>query len=131
MQAKEDFVNKIHLLISVVVVVPAGLIYGFRPELLLNISVQTLDEHSFHKAVMTLYFGFAGLWILGILKHTYLRAALISNVIFMLGLASGRILSMIFDGMPSSVYVFGTIGELLLGFYGLWVLNSNAYSKIS
>ncbi|MDJ0646966.1 MAG: DUF4345 family protein [Flavobacteriaceae bacterium] len=40
----------------------------------------------------------------------------------MLGLGSGRLLSIPLDGSPTSGYVFGTFAELFLGFYGLWVL---------
>ena len=53
-----------------------------------------------------------------------------SNVLFMLGFGSGRVISIVLDGMPSIIYIIGTFGELLLGFYGLWVLNSRYYKKM-
>ena len=40
----------------------------------------------------------------------------------MLGLGIGRVLSMLIDGQPSFAYQLGTIGELVLAFYGLYVL---------
>jgi hypothetical protein len=40
----------------------------------------------------------------------------------MLGLGFGRIISMLFDGFPSSVFIIGTIGEMILGFYGCYIL---------
>ena len=40
----------------------------------------------------------------------------------MFGLGFGRIISMIFDGFPSTVFVLGTFGELILGFYALFQL---------
>lgn len=50
----------------------------------------------------------------------------------MLGLGFGRLLSLFFDGTPTFGYQFGTIAELLLGFYGLWVLKRIANTnKIS
>jgi hypothetical protein len=84
--------------------------------------LDTIDEHNFYKAVMGLYLGFSTLWIMGVLKPNYLKTALITNIIFMLGLGCGRVLSILIDGIPTFGYVFGTIAELFLGFYGLWVL---------
>ena len=41
----------------------------------------------------------------------------------MLGLGFGRLASMIFDGLPLIGFLAGTVGELLLGWYGVWVLS--------
>ena len=73
---------------------------------------------------MGLYLSFSFLWVLGILKDNYLKTALISNMIFMLGLAFGRILSFITNGNPSLGFQLGTFGELLIGFYGIWILTN-------
>jgi Domain of unknown function (DUF4345) len=40
----------------------------------------------------------------------------------MLGLGFGRIISIVVDGIPSTIFIFGTIGELVLGFYALYTL---------
>ena len=116
-----SFADRIHLIISIAVVIPAAIIYGFFPESVLEITPNTIDESNFHKAIMGLYLGFSIIWLLGILKEGYLKIALISNIIFMLGLGFGRVLSIFLDGMPSIVYSLGTIGELALGIYGLYV----------
>ncbi|WP_042247683.1 DUF4345 family protein [Jejuia pallidilutea] len=97
--------------------------YGFNPNKQFNIHLNTTDEHNFFKAIMGLYLGFSILWILGICKSNYLKLALVSNVVFMLGLGFGRLLSFVLDGTPTFAFVFGTFGELVLGFYGLWVLS--------
>ena len=123
-KTKQDYFTKIHLIISVLIVVPVSFTYGFNPGLQFDIQLQTIDEHNFFKAVMGLYLGFSLLWILGVFKNEYLKTALITNVIFMLGLGFGRLLSFIFDGPPTFGYQFGTIAELLLGFYGIWVLTN-------
>ena len=120
---KTKFIQKIHLVISVIIVVPASIIYGFFPDAQLELFPETIDEQSFFKAVMGVYLAFAIVWILGILKASFLKSALISNTTFMLGLGFGRILSMILDGIPSPAYTFGTLGEIFLGLYGLWVLS--------
>jgi len=122
-KTKEDFIIKIHLIISVLIVVPVAFLYGFYPDLNFDLYPKTIDELNFYKAIMGLYIGFSILWLLGILKHRYLKIAVITNIIFMLGLGFGRIISILFDGTPTFGYAFGTIAELFLGFYGVWVLN--------
>lgn len=120
----KELITKIHLIISIVIVIPAAIIYGFLPDLFFEISVVTNDEHSAFKAITGLYLGFSLLWMLGVFNPSYLKTALISNTIFMLGLGFGRCLSFILDGFPSNFFLFGTAGELILGFYGFWVLST-------
>lgn len=122
-KSRNDFINKIHLIISILIVVPAAIIYGFKPDFILDIQLNTVDEYNFFKAVMGFYFGFSFLWVLGLINKKFLRIAIITNLIFMLGLGIGRISSLIFDGLPSFVYLIGTLGEIVLGLYGVWVLN--------
>ena len=57
-------------------------------------------------------------------KTKFLKSALLSNMIFMLGLGFGRLLSIFIDGTPTFGYTFGTAAELFLGFYGFWVINN-------
>jgi hypothetical protein len=123
-KTKQDFVKKASLIISVCIVVPVSFFYGFKPEFLFDIELQTIDEHNFFKSIMGLYIGFSLLWILGIYTHQYLRMALVSNVLFMMGLGFGRVLSLFLDGAPSFGYIFGTFAEILLGCYGIWVLTN-------
>ncbi|MFD1615794.1 DUF4345 domain-containing protein [Gelatiniphilus marinus] len=121
-KTKQDFICKIHLIISVLIVVPVSFVYGFGPDLQFDIYLNTTNERNFFKAIMGLYLGFSAFWVLGIFKASYLKLALIANLIFMMGLGFGRLLSLILDGTPTSGYLFGTFAELFLGFYGLWVL---------
>lgn len=139
LKTKQDFINKIHLIISILIVVPVSFVYGFNPALKFDIHLNSIDEHNFFKAIMGLYLGFSILWVLGVFKANYLKTALITNFIFMLGLGFGRVLSLVLDGTPTFWYVFGTFAELFLGFYGLWVLklhhhtsaNTKAYNSIN
>ena len=119
----KDIITKIHLIISVCIVVPVSFFYGFNQSSQFDIHLDTIDEHNFFKAIMGLYLGFSTLWILGVFKANYLKIALVTNMIFMLGLGFGRLLSMTLDGVPTFGYQFGTFAELFLGFYGLWVLS--------
>lgn len=119
---QNDFIQKIHLIISVLIVVPVAIIYGFVPDFQFELFPKTVDEHNFYKAIMGLYLGFSSLWVLGVFKQEYLKLALVTNLVFMLGLGFGRIISILIDGLPTSGYIFGTFAELFLGFYGIWVL---------
>ena len=122
LKTKQDIITKTHLIISVMIVVPVAFVYGFNPSSEFDIHLNTIDEHNFFKAIMGLYLGFSMLWILGIFKTNYLKVALITNLIFMLGLGFGRLLSLFLEGTPTFGYQFGTFAELFLGFYGLWVI---------
>ncbi|MDP5157400.1 MAG: DUF4345 domain-containing protein [Flaviramulus sp.] len=128
---KQQIINKSHLIVSVLVVVCIAFIYGFYPEKLFDINLKSTDEHNIFKATMGMYLGFSTLWILGIFKPKYFKPALISNVIFMLGLGFGRLLSLFLDGIPTFLFVLGTVGELFLGFYSIWVLKRLNQTKFS
>jgi hypothetical protein len=129
-KTKQDFILKTHLMISILIVVPVAFVYGFQPESQFDIHLDTIDELNQFKAIMGLYLGFSTLWILGIFKTTFLKLALVSNMVFMLGLGSGRLLSLLLDGTPTFGYVFGTCAELFLGIYGLWILKRYDFNKI-
>ncbi|GGI56224.1 DUF4345 domain-containing protein [Winogradskyella haliclonae] len=129
MKTKSQVILKIHLIISVTTVVPVAIIYGFFPDLEFELFPKTLDEHNFYKAIMGLYLASSIVWLLGIIKSSYLKIALISNIAFMLGLGFGRLISLFIDGTPTSGYLFGTFAELLLGFYGIGIINSKYYKK--
>lgn len=115
-----------HLIFSCLIVVPVAFVYGFYPNLLFDVNVISSDEASIFKAIMGLYLGFSILWINGIFKTTIWKTATISNMIFMLALAFGRIISIVFDGLPSIIFILGTIGELVLGWYAWFQLKQES-----
>ena len=114
--------KNLHLFISLSIVVPTAIIYG-SPSILpkyLNIKVNTVDFSNMLKAIMCLYLGISIVWILGIWKTQYWKIATQLNILFMLSLAIGRVLSMLMDGFPTSGYIFGIIAEFVLGFYSIF-----------
>jgi len=113
--------QNIHLWISIPIVVCAGLSYGFFPDEFLDLQPRSVDEWNFHKAVMCLYFGCATIWVMGVLRQSFFKTALLCHIFFMLPMGLGRLLSVISDGIPSQLYLIGTAGELVLGLYGVWV----------
>ncbi|MFT5890702.1 MAG: hypothetical protein ACI9Y7_000795 [Dokdonia sp.] len=118
------FLKNIHLIVSLVIVIPTGIIYG-SPSILqeqLDIQVNTIDLSNMLKAMMCLYLGVSGVWLLGIWKDTYWKRATQLNILFMLTLATGRLLSMLLDGLPTGGYIFGVIAELTIGCYAVYQL---------
>ena len=120
------FLKNLHLIISSLIVIPVAFGYGIMPEkvlpVFLDFKVETKDLHNVFRAIMGLYLAFSVFWILGIFKSNYWYAATLSNMLFMLGLACGRIVSLLLDGMPSLVFFVGTIGELILALYAFYQL---------
>jgi len=125
-----NYINQrnLHLIISTAVLVPAAFMYGIFPErvlpLLLDIRVASIDLKNIFRAIMCLYLGVAGLLILGIVKKEYFNFASLLNMVFMGGLALGRILSMLIDGEPSLIFLLGTFGELILSVFSYWQLRT-------
>lgn len=128
-KTEQDFIIKIHLIISVLIVVLTAIMYGFFPDFQFDLLPKSYDEHNFYKAIMGLYIGFSMLWIIGLYNKEFLKPALLSNIIFMFGLGFGRLISIAVDGLPSTGYVIGALAELFLGFYGLWVFLKKALNK--
>ena len=109
----------LHLTISILIVMTVAFIYGFSPEFCFDIKVKTSDEHTVFKAIMGVYIAFSFLWFFGITNKKFWQTATISNFLFMFGLAIGRTISLVLDGIPSTIFLLGTFGEFILGFYAL------------
>jgi hypothetical protein len=87
--------------------------------MLFDIEVESIDLKQIFRATMGLYLGMVVFWLIGISKPHYWRIATISNVLFMIGLASGRIISLLLDGIPSISFSVGIALELSLALWGI------------
>lgn len=96
--------TRIFLIICAMGLVPIALGYGAKPssslDALFGITVDSTNLTHIMRAVMGLYLGMAVLWLWGAFRKRMSGPALVSCAVFMLGLAAGRILSFILDGMP-------------------------------
>ena len=108
---------KTSLVISVLIVFPVGLAYGFFPEILVQETPQNNNLDSFNKAVMGIYFAFGLYWFLALFNPKLVKTALILNMLFMFGLCFGRIVSFFTVGLPTNLFIFGAIGELFLAVF--------------
>ena len=118
----------IFLLVTAAGLVPIALIYGIAPEktlpLLFGIDASGVDTRHIFKAFMGLYLALVGFWIAGAVKPDLRHPALWSLVIFMVGLACGRILSLLLDGWPSGLLIFYLLLEIGFGAMGWWLLKA-------
>jgi hypothetical protein len=124
--------KNLHLIISTVVVIPIAFVYGSGNDSvfahLFDFTPHTTDMNNIFRGIMFLYLAMAGLWIAGICYPGYWQIATISNFLFMLALALGRLISFSLDGTPSVLLIIGFFGEALLALFA-W-LNYRKYKPI-
>jgi hypothetical protein len=122
--------KNLHLGLSSLTVIGVGLTYGISPNQILpfffDFKVESIDLNNVFRAIMGLYLGLAFYWLFGVFKTEYWRNATLISVIFMGGLAFGRIISIILDGIPSLPFSIGTILEILFMFWGIKNLKKEA-----
>ena len=115
-------IQSIFLLLAAAGLTPIALSYGFSPvdslSFLFGIDASSVNVSHIFRAVMGLYLALAMFWVMGAMSTKYRLPALYSLVIFMWGLAMGRLLSLLVDGMPHwllVVYLFLEFGFGLVG----------------
>lgn len=122
--------KNLHLLLSSIIVIFAGLAYGGYPEkfapFLYGFEVETLGLSQILRAVMGIYFGLGLFWLIACFKETYWKGATLSNMFFMGGISLGRVVSMLFDGF-SLPFAIALLLELL--FLGWGWHNLKNYSN--
>jgi hypothetical protein len=124
-----DKLQKVLLLFVSVGLIPIALGYGLVPaksmDFLFGISVTEINLSHILRAVMGLYLALVLFWVIGAFKVQLRLAALYSLVVFMFGLAAGRILSIIVDGVPNWLLILYTILELGFGTIGLLLVRKS------
>ena len=98
--------SRFYLLFSAAGLLPIALSYGIDPNrilpLFLEIDPISGDLLHIFRAIMGLYLATIVLWLLGAIRGgPLMRPAVVSEIIFMSGLAVGRFLSLLLDGWPS------------------------------
>jgi hypothetical protein len=74
---------------------------------------------------MGLYLALIIFWLIGAFKVQVRQAALYSLIVFMFGLAAGRILSLIIDGMPHWLLAVYLVLELVFGVLGILLIKKS------
>lgn len=121
--------KNLHLTISAILIIVIALGYGLFPNEVLSrlfsFTVDSPDLKQVFRATMGLYLAMTAFWIYGIYNPAYWRSATIANVLFMSGLAAGRVFSLAADGVPSTLFLIGLALELILACWGMWNLKKN------
>lgn len=118
------------LLVMAIGLTPIALSYGAAPgislPLLFGIDVSSVETRHIFRAVMGLYFGLIAFWLIGALRSRLREAALMSLLAFTLGLALGRLLSLVLDGWPGPLLFGYMLAEFGLAAISAWLLAKGA-----
>ena len=99
-----------------------SLSYGLFPSqslvYLYDIEVTNTNLKNIFRAIMGLYISLVAFWIIGARHKSLQLPALWSLTIFMLGLAMGRLLSLVIDGLPYPPFVLYMLLEFLFAAVG-------------
>jgi hypothetical protein len=121
--------TRVFLIFCSVGLVPIALGYGANPsvtlECLYGITVDSNNLTHIMRAVMGLYLGMVVLWMWGAFRNSMERPALVACAVFMLGLAAGRILSFLLDGMPHWLLIVYAVLEIVLGLIAVALYRGN------
>lgn len=113
---------KWHLLTSSTVILIVALLYGVVPgttlPYLFNFEANSTELRNVFRATMGLYLGFAGYWLYAVIHPAHRRNATLSCIIFMGGLAVGRVISTVADGF-SAPFTFGLLLEIFFLAWGI------------
>ena len=116
--------RNLHLIISTILLVPIAFAYGIAPgtilQALFDFKVETIDLHNIFRGIMCLYLGMAMISVTGIFKLRYWETATIINIVFMSGLAIGRLASFVADGIPSITLLIGFFAEVCLAVFSYY-----------
>ena len=116
-------IKNLHLSTSIIFIIPIALIYGLYPNAILSklfdIKVETINLTNIFRAIMGLYLATSTIWFIGIIKPKFWTIATLTNIVFMGGLAFGRLLSLVLDGLPSLYFLAGLFLELSFAFWGI------------
>lgn len=117
------------LIFCAVGLVPIALGYGAMPsftlDALFGIEVDTTNLTHIMRAVMGLYLGMVVFWLYGAFHKTMVGPALASCAVFMLGLAAGRILSFLMDGLPHWLLIVYATLEIVLGLIAIMLFRAD------
>ncbi len=105
------------LLLAAMGLVPIALSYGLVPSqsvpYLLEFPVEGTNQTHVFRAIMGLYLANVLFWLAGFAMSSLRVPALWGVLIFMSGLAAGRIASLIIDGMPNVVLIAYLLAEIV------------------
>ena len=119
---KESF----FLIFSAVGVFPVALVYGAYPSISLpffyDIEITNNNLANIFRAIMGIYIAFNIFWISGALIQSMRIGALGSLFVFYIGAGAGRVLSIIIDGTPDTIFIMYLILEIIGAAISYWLI---------
>ena len=120
--------KNLQLTLSAIVVISISFVYGGNPSVFLpyvfGFDVIDIDLKNIFRAIMGLYLAIGCFWIYGIRNKNYWESATLVNILFMGGLALGRLVSTILDGI-SPQFMVGFILEFIFMLWGIYNLRQH------
>lgn len=114
--------RSLFLLLASAGLTPIALSYGLAPQSslpwLFDIDASGTNTRHIFRAIMGLYLALVVFWLVGARKAEFRIPALYSLVVFMVGLALGRLASLLVDGIPHFLLVMYMLVEFVFGFVG-------------
>ena len=130
---EQSTINKLQkalLIIVAIGLIPIALSYGLIPDksmsYLYEITDLQLNQIHIFRAIMCLYLALIVFWLIGAFNINLRQAALYSLVVFMFGLAAGRIISLFVDGIPNWLLLVYLLLELGFGAIGYVLIKKSA-----
>lgn len=118
--------ESIFLVLAAVGLTPIALSYGLLPgsslSYLFDIDASSTNSVHIFRAVMGLYLALVAFWIAGARIKSLRIPALWSLTVFMFGLAAGRVVSLVVDGMPHPLLVIYLVLEVGFGAVGYYLI---------
>ena len=87
-----------------------------------NIEIANNNLANIFRAVMGFYLASSIFWIAGALNQALRLAALWSLFIFDIGIGTGRVLSIVLDGMPDSIFLIYLCLEIVGSAIAFWLI---------
>jgi len=119
--------KKALLVFSFVTICIIAALYGISPEwfyatFLATAEAPGVDQSHILRAVMTLYIALGLFWLYCAFSEKYRDAGIIVLAVFCGGLVTGRVLSVIVDGIPSPILILYIFLEFSLVPVCIWLL---------
>ena len=121
------------LVLSFLTITVIALLYGISPAWFFDTFLEgsnspSVDQSHILRAVMCLYLGLGLFWLYCAFSDRYRDAGIIVLAIFCGGLVTGRLISLVIDGMPSPILLVYIAMELGLVPICIWLLKRESTS---
>jgi hypothetical protein len=110
--------SKYFLIVISIIIILIAFSYGLLPKTILpavyDFEITQISPTHIMRAIMGLYIAVAAHWLYNTYKKRY-NVAYGSLLVFMYGLAAGRVISLIADGIPHWMFIFYMVCEIIFG----------------